>query len=97
MRIIEARGGIILEILVKPQSKRFRLDLGEDEIIVFCTEKPVRGKVNKELIKEFSRLFRKRVELVSGFSSKQKRLLVHEAKRAEIEKILTQDKANLRS
>jgi uncharacterized protein (TIGR00251 family) len=97
MRIIEARGGIILEILVKPQSERFRLDLGEDEIIVFCTEKPVRGKVNKELIKEFSRLFRKRVELVSGFSSKQKRLLVHEAKRAEIEKILTQDKANLRS
>jgi uncharacterized protein (TIGR00251 family) len=60
----------------------------EDEIVVFCEEEPVKGKVNKELIKKFSRLFHKEVELVSGFASKQKKLLIRNAKRSDIEHIL---------
>jgi len=44
--------------------------------------------VNKELVKEFSRLFHKRVELISGFTSKQKVLLIRDADRKEVEKHL---------
>lgn len=58
------------------------------EIVVHCREEPVKGKVNKELVKEFSRLFHKRVELISGFTSKQKVLLIRDADRKEVEKHL---------
>jgi uncharacterized protein YggU (UPF0235/DUF167 family) len=44
--------------------------------------------VNRELVKEFSRLFHKRVELVSGFTSKRKRLLIRNAERGEVERFL---------
>jgi uncharacterized protein (TIGR00251 family) len=90
MRITETKEGVILEILVKPLSKSFKINLEQDQIVVFCTGEPVRGRVNKELIKELSRLFHKRVELISGFSSKQKRLLVREAKKDEVERMLAQ-------
>jgi uncharacterized protein (TIGR00251 family) len=88
MRITETKEGLLLEISVKPRSKEFKIVVEEDEIVVFCEEEPVKGKVNKELIKEFSRLFHKEVELVSGFASKQKKLLIRNAKRSDIEHIL---------
>ena len=84
MKINQTKEGLVLEVFVKPKSKEFRITVEGDEIVVYCTEEPVRGKVNKELTKEFSRLFHKNVEIVSGFTSKQKRLLV---KGAEIDKI----------
>ena len=61
------------------------------EIVVHCREEPIKGKVNKELIKEFSRFFRKRVELVSGFTSKQKVLLIRDVDRNDVEKCLFSD------
>jgi hypothetical protein len=88
MRITETKKGLILEVLVKPSSKEFKVDVKGDEIIIYCREEPVRGKVNKELIKEVSKLFRKKVELVSGFTSKQKRLLVSGVSRNEAERVL---------
>jgi hypothetical protein len=85
MRINETREGCILEILVKPRSKQFSIVVEGEDIVVHCREEPVKGKVNKELVKELSRLFRKEVELVSGFSSREKRLLVRGVKKSEIE------------
>ena len=41
-----------------------------------CRESPVKGRVNKELIKELSRIFKKRVEIVAGLTSKQKKILI---------------------
>jgi uncharacterized protein (TIGR00251 family) len=77
-----------LEVNVKPNSKEFKIIVEGDEIVVFCVEEPFKGKVNKELIKEFSGLFHKKVELVSGFTSKQKKLLIRNTKRNEVERIL---------
>jgi len=88
MKIEKTKQGVILEVYVKPRSKVFKVAAEEDEIVVFCTEEPVKGKVNRELIKEFSRLLHKKVELVSGFTSKQKRLLIKDAEKSEIEHIL---------
>jgi len=88
MRINEVKDGVILDVNVKPNSKEFKIVVEGDEIVVFCVEAPVKGKVNKELVKEFSRLFHSKVELVSGFTSKQKKLLIRGFRKSEVERIL---------
>lgn len=88
MRINEVKAGVILDVNVKPNSKEFKIVVEGDEIVVFCVEEPVKGKVNKELVKEFSRLFHSKVELVSGFTSKQKKLLIRGFRKSEAERIL---------
>ena len=88
MRINEVKDGVILEVNVKPNSKEFKIVVEGDEIVVFCVEAPVKGKVNKELVKEFSRLFHSKVELVSGFTSRQKKLLIRGFRKSEVERIL---------
>jgi hypothetical protein len=88
MRINEVKDGVILDVNVKPNSKEFKIVVEGDEIVVSCVEKPVKGKVNKELVKEFSRLFHSKVELVSGFASRQKKLLIRGFGKSEVERIL---------
>jgi hypothetical protein len=89
MKICETKKGLILEVSVKSKSREFRIVVDGDEVIVYCKSDPVGGKVNRELIREFSRLFRRKVELVSGFTSKQKRLLIRDAEKNQVEAILT--------
>jgi len=88
MKINEVKDGVILEVNVKPNSREFKIIVEGDEIVVSCVEKPVKGKVNKELVKEFSRLFYTKVELVSGFASRQKKLLIRGFGKSEVERIL---------
>jgi uncharacterized protein (TIGR00251 family) len=88
MRISETKGGSILELYVKPNSKEFKIVFNGDEIVVFCRQEPTKGKVNKELIKEFSKLFHNKVELISGFTSKQKRLLLKNVGKDELMRVL---------
>jgi len=88
MKIFETKDGCVLEVSVKPRSKEFKIVLEDGEVVVFCREEPVKGKVNKELVKELSRLFHKQVEFVSGFTSKEKRLLVRGVTMSEVEDCL---------
>jgi uncharacterized protein (TIGR00251 family) len=87
MKLLQASQGTILEIRVKPKSRQFRMKLN-DELVIFCRETPVKGRVNRELVKELSRLFKKKVEIISGFTSKQKRVLVKDVKVEELKRIL---------
>jgi uncharacterized protein (TIGR00251 family) len=89
VKIKETEKGLILDVHVKPRSKEFKILVEGDDIVIHCSEEPVEGRVNKELVKKLSRFFGKRVELVSGFSSKQKRLLVKDAEKSDIERALT--------
>jgi len=89
VRIRETEKGLILDVYVKPRSKEFRIVVEGDDIVIHCSAEPIEGRVNRELVKELSRFFGKRVELVSGFTSKQKRLLVKDAEKSEIERALT--------
>ena len=89
MKLQETAQGIVLDVHVKPNAKEFRLELDGDEVVVSCREAPVKGKVNRELLKRFSRLFGRRVELVSGFTSRQKRFLVRDIEAEEVEGILS--------
>lgn len=88
MKLQETVQGVILDVHVKPSSKEFRLELDEDELVVSCREAPVKGKVNKELLKQFSRLFGRKVELVSGFTSRQKKILISNIEAEEVNRIL---------
>ncbi len=59
-----------------------------DEIVVYSTEEPVKGKVNKEIIKELTKLLHAKVELASGFTSKEKQLFVkRDAKKIECKRV----------
>ena len=88
MKISETKDGTAIEVFVKPNSQKFEVVVEGDEIVVRCTEEPVKGKVNKEIIKELSKLFHSRVEIAAGATSKQKVVLVRGAKKNEIERLL---------
>ena len=88
MKIKEIGKDLILDVYVKPRSREFKIVVEADEIVVHCREDPVGGRVNRELVKELSRLLGRRVELVSGVSSRQKRLLVRNALKSEVESAL---------
>ena len=88
MKLTETKDGTIIEIYVKRNSQKFEVILEGDELIVRCTEEPVKGKVNKELAKAFSNLFHAKVEIVSGFTSKQKKLLITGVAKSEVEQLL---------
>jgi uncharacterized protein (TIGR00251 family) len=88
MKMRKTTQGIVLDVYVRPNSKRFQIETQEGELFVFCRETPVKGRVNRELIKELSRLFKRTVEIVSGFSSRQKRILVRDIEAKEAKQIL---------
>ena len=78
MRLRKTAEGVVLELHVKPNAKEFKIETTNDEWIISCRERPVKGRVNKELRKELSRLFKRRVEIVAGFRSRQKRVLIQD-------------------
>jgi uncharacterized protein (TIGR00251 family) len=88
MKLWKTAQGIVLDVYVKSNSKKFQIQTDEDKLVVFCRETPVKGRVNRELMKELSRLFERRVEIVSGFSSRQKKILVRDIEAKEVEQIL---------
>jgi len=89
MNLRETTQGTLIEIYVKPQSKQFKIRVEDDELLVFCRESPVKGRANRELTKELSRLFKKRVQILSGFRSRQKTLLIENASTQEVNEILS--------
>jgi uncharacterized protein YggU (UPF0235/DUF167 family) len=48
----------------------------------------VKGKVNKEIIKEFTKLLHTKVEFAAGLTSKQKQLFVVGMTKQQIENLL---------
>ena len=89
MTITETKNGAIIGIFVKPTQPKFSIKADGDEIIVSCTEEPEKGKANKEIIKELTKRFHTKVELVSGATSKQKYLLITGATKNEVEQLLS--------
>ncbi len=75
-----------VEIFVKPNSNKFKIT--NDGFVVLCKEQPIEGKVNKELLKEFLKVFHAKVELVSGLTSRQKILLITGVSKGKVEKLL---------
>ena len=90
MKIHETKEGLILEVFAKPKSREFKIVVEREDIVVYCRSEPVGGKVNKELVTELSKRFHKRVEVISGFTSRLKKLLIEDAMKREVEDALPQ-------
>ena len=84
----ETDHGVVIEVYVKPNSKQFQVKAEDDRLVVFCKESPVKGRANKELTRELSSLFKRRVEIISGHRSKQKRILIRDSNAKEVRGIL---------
>ena len=89
MSIKETKDGVLISIFVKPNSPKFKIELDGEEIVVYATEVPERGKANKEIIKEMTRFFGVKVELVSGATSKEKQLFLIGLTKQQAEKSLS--------
>jgi len=87
MKLLKAAEGVLIEVYVKPKAKRFEVK-PNDEVVIFCREAPVKGRVNREIERELSKLFKKRVEIVSGFTSKKKRILIRNSDVEEVNRVL---------
>jgi len=88
MKINETKDGTLIEVFVKPNNPKFAITIDGEEIIISCTEEPVKGKVNRELVKELSKRFHAKVKVASGFTSKQKKLLITGVEKSEVEQFL---------
>jgi uncharacterized protein len=88
MSIIETKDDVILTVFVKPNSPKFKIDYDSEEIVVYSTKEPVKGKVNKEILKELSKLLHAQVEFVAGLTSKQKQLIVKGMDKQQVEQLL---------
>ena len=88
MSIKETNDGIVITIFVKPNCPKFKIEFDEREIVVHSTEEPEKGKVNKEILKEFSKLLHAKIVLASGATSKQKTLFVRGVRKSQTEQLL---------
>jgi uncharacterized protein (TIGR00251 family) len=88
MSVVETKDGVLFTVFVKPNSPKFRVALDGDEIVVYSTEEPIKGKVNKEIIKELTKLFHAKVELASGATSKEKQLFVKGLTKQQVQQLL---------
>jgi hypothetical protein len=90
MSITETKDGVVITIYVKPNSPKFSIELDDAEIVVHSTQEPEKGKVNKEIIKEFSKILHAKVELASGATSHQKKLFARGVVKSRVEQLLSQ-------
>lgn len=67
---------LIIEVTVKPNSPKFKVEKG-DRIIIHCKSKPEDNKANIEIKKELERLLKTEVNIIKGLKSKKKTILVH--------------------
>jgi hypothetical protein len=92
MKLLKTDQGVVFNVYVKPDSREFKIEVEDDGLVVYCREAPVKGKVNKELVKELSSLFKRRIEIVSGFTSKQKKVLIKDISLDEVANVISKFK-----
>ncbi|MDI6723938.1 MAG: DUF167 family protein [Methanobacterium sp.] len=89
--VIEVQEGILVDIEVSTKSNKFEIagyNEWRERIEIRIKSPPVKGKANKEIINEFSKLTENPVEIVSGLKSMQKTLKVYNMSKSDFLKIL---------
>ena len=76
MEFKEVENGILLQVRVKPNAKKFSVKLKDGRIVVELKSPPVEGKANDEMIRELSGFLGKPVRLIKGHKSRHKTLLI---------------------
>jgi len=85
--MLNTKDGVVLEVQVKLRSRKFAIQVN-DEFTILCRQPPEEGKANRELIKELSKIFRRRVEIISGLRSRTKKILIKDVAEEEVLKAL---------
>ncbi|MHA1727386.1 MAG: DUF167 domain-containing protein [Promethearchaeota archaeon] len=81
--IREKNGDLIISFYVKINNKRneFRSDKDQNELAVFITASPTKGRANKALIKAFSdftEIAQSSIKLISGHKLRDKRIRIYD-------------------
>lgn len=82
----EVDEGILVDIEVSTKSNRFEVsgyNEWRERIEIKIKSLPLKGRANKEIISEFSKLTKKDVEIDSGHKSKQKTLKIYKISKDE--------------
>ncbi len=79
--------GTRFSVRAKPRSRSFRIAIS-DQIVIHCKNPPERGRANREILKQLSKLLNRRVRIVSGYNSRSKILLAESIKPEEVKEIL---------
>ena len=90
MSIKETKNGALITIFVKPNSPKFKIEFDGEEIVVYATEEPEKGKVNREILKELAKALHAKVELANGAISRQKQVLAIGTTKSQVEQFLSQ-------
>ena len=88
MKLVQAKEGTVVTVFVKPKQAKYSIAIDGDDILIFSTEEPVKGRVNKEILKVLSKLFKSEVEIISGSTSRQKQILIRNLEKNEVERLL---------
>ena len=88
MKLVKAKEGTVISVFVKPKQAKYSIAIDGDDILIFSTEEPVKGRVNKEILKALSKLFKSEVEIMSGSTSRQKQILIRNLEKNEVECLL---------
>lgn len=78
--IKEVQDGILVDIEVSPKSKNFEItgyNEWRERIEIRLKSPPLKGKANKEIVNEFSKLTKSDVEIIYGLKSHHKTLKIN--------------------
>lgn len=71
--------GVLIKLSVVPNSRSRCVELSNEGIVIRLKSPPVKGKANDELMKFLKKLLKKHPSIVSGFTSREKVVLVRNA------------------
>ncbi|HEY4699044.1 MAG TPA: hypothetical protein VIH27_01555 [Nitrososphaerales archaeon] len=89
MLIEENEKGSIINLYVKINDS-FKLELIGDELMIFCKSPREKNKINIEIIRHFTKLFKTSIIIKSGLRSRNKRILITN-KKPEIVKLMIEE------
>jgi uncharacterized protein (TIGR00251 family) len=93
--ITQTKDGVLLDIEVSPKADKFNIsgyNVWRKAFEVKIKAVPHKGKANKEIIREFSKITKSTVEIISGQKSHHKTLKIYGLNESELLKILECDK-----
>lgn len=87
----EVENGVLVDIEVSPKSKKFEIagyNEWREKIEIKIKSPPLKGRANREIVKEFSNLTKAPVKIVSGLKSQHKTLKIYDINKSQFLKIL---------
>ena len=79
---------LIIQVKVKPNSPKFKIEKKNGDIIIYCKSLPEDNKANREIIKELKKLTNQEVKIIKGLTLKKKSIVIYNMEKEEFEKMI---------